>query len=63
MVEGIPVPSFGANLNKEEYQSTKGKLDKHQIKYEIISVGNQEFSETLWVKDFTGNNILLNLVK
>lgn len=63
MVDNVPVPSFGADLTHEEYLLTKEKLDKHNVKYEIIMATNERSCETLWVKDFTGNNILLNKKK
>lgn len=60
MVDSVPVPSFGADLTLEAYNQTKARLDSHNIKYELIAKEGAHL-ETLWVKDFTGNNILLNL--
>lgn len=56
VIDDIPVPSYGVDLTQVQFDQAKAKLDKHNVKYDIILNGS-----TLWVKDFTGNNILLNL--
>jgi extradiol dioxygenase family protein len=43
IIDGIPVPSFGADLTPETYSETKAKLDNHSIKYEILPKASEAY--------------------
>ena len=59
MIEGTPVPHFGVFLKQENFNAVMEKLKKHGV--EVKELPSDKGA--VWVQDFTGNNLLIQVEK